>query len=171
KNFDRFVDRPKQLKPKSWPVNLPIKAFKNPFQQRLSDPSSGGNEFGMPCLNGDCGLLATKTNDFSKIKAIIGISSFIISLLIMKFSHSSCQLINVDSEIKYYNMIFIFFQNNCFLSNSSRTINCLDAWHHVFSLLDKCWMLGIQHLVEVQDKVERDLNHIDNGVPNSQRKN
>ena len=29
----------------------------------------------------------------------------------------------------------------------------------------------IKHLIEVQDKVERDLNHIDNGFPNTQRKN
>ncbi|RNA39341.1 hypothetical protein BpHYR1_032451 [Brachionus plicatilis] len=61
------------------------------------------------------------------------------------------------------------------LSDSSRTINCLEAWHRVFNkrvaISHPQTPVFIQHLVEVQDKVERDLNHIDNGVPNTQRKN
>ncbi|RNA11999.1 hypothetical protein BpHYR1_022540 [Brachionus plicatilis] len=61
------------------------------------------------------------------------------------------------------------------LSDSSRTINCLEAWHRVFNMRAAIshpqTPVFIQHLVEVQNKVERDLNRIDNGVPNTQRKN
>ncbi|RNA43248.1 hypothetical protein BpHYR1_046514 [Brachionus plicatilis] len=50
-----------------------------------------------------------------------------------------------------------------------------EAWHRVFNkrvaISHPQTLVIIQHLVEVQDKVERDLNHIDNGVPDTQRKN